>query len=337
MAKDVLGRRLKDLRISVTDRCNFRCTYCMPLTEYEWIDRHELLSYEEILRLARLFVRLGTEKVRVTGGEPLVRKQLEVLLKGLAGLPRIKDLSLTTNGALLAEQAPALRAAGLQRINVSLDTLDPEKFKRISQRGKLSDVLDGLRTAQRCGFHPIKINAVIERGVNDDEIVRLAEFARQNGYTLRYIEYMDAGNANQWRLDKVVSKKQILATLSTSFPLREARRAETSAPAVDYEYADGSGEVGVIASVTEPFCRDCDRARLTADGKLVTCLFSPTGRDLKSRMRSGATDDELAEIMAGTWLKRSDRYSEERFAALSSASGYEPRSHPKMEMIVLGG
>ncbi len=337
MAKDAFGRGLKDLRISVTDRCNFRCTYCMPLNKYKWVERRELLSYEEILRLTGLFVRLGAEKIRITGGEPLVRKQLEILVKGIAALPGVKDLSLTTNGALLAEQAPPLRAAGLARINVSLDTLDPEKFKRISQRGELSDVLAGLRAAQRCGFHPIKINAVIERGVNDDEILPLAEFSRDHGFTIRYIEYMDAGNSNHWQLDKVVSKKEILQAVAARYPLREAKRTDASAPAVDYRFADGRGKLGVIASVTEPFCRECDRARLTADGQLVTCLFSPSGYDLKSLMRGGSTNDELMERIAVIWRKRTDRYSEERREAISSGTGYEPQNRPKMEMIVLGG
>ncbi len=337
MPNDTLGRPLKDLRISVTDRCNFRCTYCMPLNEYSWIERGELLTYEEILRLAGLFVRLGVEKIRVTGGEPLVRRKLDVLIRGLASLEGIQDLSLTTNGALLAEQAEALRAAGLKRINLSLDTLDAAKFRRITQRGELSEVLKGLEAAERCGFDPIKINAVIERGVNEDEIVPLAEFARAHGLTLRYIEFMDVGNANQWRMEKVVGKKEILATLAARFPLREAHRADTSSPAVNYEFADGGGAFGVIASVTEPFCRDCDRARLTADGKLVACLVAQQGHDLKSLLRAGASDRELMEVIAGLWRQRADRYSEERLVALQSPSGYEPQRHAKMEMIVLGG
>ncbi len=337
MPNDTLGRPLKDLRISVTDRCNFRCTYCMPLNEYSWIERGELLTYEEIFRLAGLFVRLGVERIRVTGGEPLVRRRLDVLIRSLASLEGIQDLSLTTNGALLAEQAEALRAAGLKRINLSLDTLEAAKFRRITQRGELSEVLKGLEAAERCGFYPIKINAVIERGVNEDEIVPLAEFARARGLTLRYIEFMDVGNANQWRMEKVVGKKEILATLAARFPLREARRADTSSPAVNYEFADGGGAFGVIASVTEPFCRDCDRARLTADGKLVTCLFAQQGHDLKSLLRAGASDRELMEVIASLWRQRADRYSEERLVALQSPSGYEAQRHAKMEMIVLGG
>jgi cyclic pyranopterin phosphate synthase len=309
----------------------------MPFNEYPWMERNELLTYEEILRLVGMFVRLGVEKIRITGGEPLVRKRLDVLVSGLASLEGIRDLSLTTNGALLAKQAEALHEAGLKRINVSLDTLDPEKFKRISQRGELASVLEGLRAAQSCGLYPIKINAVIERGVNDDEIVPLAEFARARGFAIRYIEYMDAGNANHWRLEKVVTKREILAALSARFGLREARRADSSTPAVSYEFADGGGEVGVIASVTEPFCRDCDRARLTSDGRLVTCLFSAKGHDLKSLLRSGARDSELSELIARLWGQRSDRYSEERFVSPQRGVGYEPSRAPKLEMIVLGG
>ena len=337
MLEDACHRPIKDLRISVTDRCNFRCTYCMPLDEYEWTEKEEILTYEEIARLARLFVELGVDKIRLTGGEPLVRKDLEVLVEKLAGLSGVKDLCLTTNGSLLAEKAPALRAAGLRRINVSLDTLDPEKFRRITKRGDLARVLEGLFAARSRGFHPIKINAVIERGVNDDEIVDLVEFSRRHGFAIRFIEYMDVGNANNWKSDRMVPKTEILEKIRARFPLREVGREEGSAPSVDYAFAGGSADMGVIASVTEPFCSSCTRARLTADGKLVTCLFSSAGHDLKGRMRAGAGDEELKDFITAVWTRRVDRYSEERLEALNSAHGYQPAEHKKIEMITLGG
>ncbi|HVG21126.1 MAG TPA: GTP 3',8-cyclase MoaA, partial [Blastocatellia bacterium] len=288
--RDSFHRPLKDIRISVTDRCNFRCAYCMPFDEYVWIDKQEILSFEEITRLARLFLRLGADQIRLTGGEPLARRGLDKLVGNLSALDGLKDLSLTTNGSLLAEQARALARAGLKRINVSIDTLDPEKFKRITRRGDLARVLEGLFAAKAEGLGPIKINAVIERGVNDDDIIELVEFARHNGFAMRFIEYMDVGNSNSWISAKMVSKKEILDKINARHPLREIGREQGSAPAIDYEFLDGRGNVGVIASVTEPFCSSCTRARITADGKLVTCLFSSRGHDLKSLIRSGATD-----------------------------------------------
>ena len=334
MLQDTYRRPIKDLRISVTDRCNFRCTYCMPLDEYEWIARGEILSYEEIARLARLFVELGVEKIRLTGGEPLVRKDLEVLVAHLARLG-VNDLCLTTNGALLGEKAAGLKAAGLRRLNVSIDTLDPERFRRITQRGELQPVLDGLFHAKSLGFDPIKLNAVIERGVNDDEIIPLVEFARANGFTIRFIEYMDVGNANHWRSERMVPKAEILERIRAHYGVVEVGREDGSAPAVDYTLA-GGGDAGVIASVTEPFCFACTRARLTADGKLVTCLFSQTGHDLKGLLRKGAGGDEIKEFIRGVWRQRTDRYSEERLEALQS-DRYQPGEHKKIEMITLGG
>ena len=337
MLRDTLHRPVKDLRISVTDRCNYRCTYCMPLDEYVWIERGQILSYEEMARLARLFVELGVEKIRVTGGEPLVRKDLDRLVAQLAAIAGVKDLCLTTNGSLLVEQAEALLAAGLRRLNVSLDSLRPERFRRITQRGDLQKVLDGLTLARRLGFDPVKINAVIERGVNDDEILDLAEFARQHGFAVRFIEYMDVGNVNQWRSDKLVSKAEILRVVASRYPLKEVGRADGAAPSVDYAFADGGGDLGVIASVTEPFCSSCTRARLTADGKLVTCLFSAGGHDLKGLLRAGASDEEVRRFLAGVWTARTDRYSEERLVALQSGRGYESVARRKIEMITLGG
>ncbi len=334
--RDAYQRPIRDLRISVTDRCNFRCAYCMPLDEYEWIDRQEILTYEEIARLARLFVSLGVDKIRLTGGEPLVRRGLEELVRQLASLDGLRDLCLTTNGSLLAEKAVALRAAGLRRVNVSVDTLDPDKFRRVTQRGELARVLEGIFAAKSAGLAPIKINAVIERGVNDDDMIALAEFARQHGFGVRFIEYMDVGNANNWVSEKVVAKREMLSRLSARFPLREVGRGAGSAPSVDYEFADG-GDLGVIASVTEPFCSSCTRARLTADGKLVTCLFSSTGHNLKQLLRAGASDNDILESIRSVWSARRDRYSDERLEALQSAGGYRPQDHRKIEMITLGG
>ena len=337
MSKDTFQRPLKDLRISVTDRCNFRCTYCMPLDEYEWIERAEILTYEEIARLAALFVGIGVDKIRLTGGEPLLRKNLNQLVGKLFLLPGIKDLCLTTNASLLAPQVSALKAAGLRRVNVSLDTLQPAKFRRMTKRGELGRVLEGLFAAKSQGFGPIKINAVIEKGVNDDEIIDLVEFARDNGFTMRFIEYMDVGNSNQWTSAKMVSKKEILERISARYSLREVGRDQGSAPSVDYEFVDGGGDIGVIASVTEPFCTSCTRVRLTADGKMVTCLFSQQGHDLKTPMRSGASDQQLRDSIASIWNTRADRYSEERFLAMNSSQGYQPDQHKKIEMITLGG
>lgn len=337
MLTDAHNRPVKDLRISVTDRCNFRCTYCMPLDEYVWIDRREILTFEEISRIARVFTGLGVEKIRITGGEPLVRKDLHNLIRMLSSLEGVDDLCLTTNASLLAEQIDDLAAAGLKRINVSIDTLDPEKFKQITKRGDLAKVLEGLFAAKKLGLDPIKINAVIERGTNEDDIISLVEFAREHGFTMRFIEYMDVGNANNWISEKIVSKKEILERINARYPLRKVGRDNGTAPSVDYEFVDGAGSLGVIASVTEPFCASCTRARLTADGKLVTCLFSDVGHDLKSLIRNGATDDHLIEIISSIWNKRTDRYSDERLEAMNSAEGYQARAHHKIEMITLGG
>lgn len=336
MLKDAYHRAVKDLRISVTDRCNFRCIYCMPHDEYEWIEKKEILTFEEITRLAGLFIQIGVEKIRLTGGEPLVRRNLERLISQLSAFPGLRDLSLTTNGSLLAEKVESLKNAGLKRINVSIDTLDPQKFKRITKRGDLGKVLEGLFAAKRHGLRPIKINAVIERGVNEDDILPLVEFSREHGFPLRFIEYMDVGNTNNWTTEKLVSKKRILEVITPRYPVREVGRYDGSAPSVDYEFVDGKGEVGVIASVTEPFCSSCTRVRLTADGKLVTCLFSQVGHDLKALLRTGVEDEKILEFISGIWQKRKDRYSDERLEALLS-SNYDPKQQKKIEMITLGG
>jgi cyclic pyranopterin phosphate synthase len=336
MSVDRYNRAIKDLRISVTDRCNFRCTYCMPLDEYEWIDKREILSFEEITRLAKLCVELGVEKIRLTGGEPLVRQNLDRLVAKLSVIEGLKDICLTTNGALLPEKIAALKSAGLQRVNISLDTLDAEKFKRMTKRGDLTKVLEGIQAAKRYDLHPIKLNAVVERGVNDEDILPLVEFARENGLAMRFIEYMDVGNANNWSSGKLVTKKEIIEKIASRYPLREIGRDQGSAPSVDYEFVDGRGDVGVIASVTEPFCQSCTRVRLTADGKIVTCLFSHVGHDVKALLRGGASDDEISNWLSAIWQKRADRYSDERLEALR-ASNYDPKSHKKIEMISLGG
>jgi GTP 3',8-cyclase len=337
MPLDTYQRPLRDLRISVTDRCNFRCTYCMPLDEYDWIEKQEILTYEEIARLANIFVQLGVDKIRLTGGEPLVRRDLEKLVGRLSPLPGLRDLCLTTNGSLLAEKAPALKTAGLGRVNVSLDTLNPEKFRAMTKRGDLGKVLEGLFAAKHYGLQPIKINAVIERGVNDDDILDLVDFSRRNGFGIRFIEYMDVGNSNGWVSEKVVPKAEILAKIMSHYGLRETGRQGGSAPSVDYQFIDGTGDIGVIASVTEPFCQSCTRARLTADGKLVTCLFSARGHDLKALIRNGAGDEKVRDVISAIWRIRTDRYSDARLEAMKSAHGYDAKVHKKIEMITLGG
>jgi GTP 3',8-cyclase len=336
MLVDALKRPIKDLRISVTDRCNFRCSYCMPLDEYEWINKKEILTFEEISRLATLFVGLGVEKIRLTGGEPLVRQNLDKLVAKLSSIGGLKDLCLTTNGALLAEKVAALKASGLKRVNISVDSLSPEKFRQMTKRGDLSKVLNGIFAAKQHGLQPIKLNAVIERGLNEDDILSLVEFSRDNGFVLRFIEYMDVGNSNNWTSGKLVSKKEIIEKIHSQYPLKEVGRVGGNAPSVDYEFIDGRGDVGVIASVTEPFCSSCTRVRLTADGKIVTCLFSGIGHDVKALIRGGASDEEISQFIVSIWEKRVDRYSAQRLEALRS-SNYDPKNHKKIEMISLGG
>jgi cyclic pyranopterin phosphate synthase len=331
---DLLGRPLRDLRVSVTDRCNMRCNYCMPAEvfgpDYAFVPRGEILSFEEIGRVVRIIGELGVRKVRLTGGEPLLRREMPVLVRMLAGLSAVEDLALTTNGLQLAGLAGALREAGLQRVTVSLDALDDTLFRRLggSRRG-VGDVLAGMQAARRAGL-PVKVNCVVQRGLNESEVIPLAELCRREGYTLRLIEYMDVGNHNRWRADQVVPALELRQLLDDRFglvPLEPAARGEV---ARRYRYADGSGEVGLIASITEPFCRDCNRARLTADGKLVTCLFAVDGFDLRTPLRSGCDDAALREMIRGVWAGRTDRYSEVRGAVLSA-------DRPKVEMSYVGG
>jgi cyclic pyranopterin phosphate synthase len=337
---DQLGRPLHDLRISVTDRCNFRCPYCMPAEVYgerfQFLARPELLRFEEIERLARLFVELGVEKLRITGGEPLLRAELPGLIRRLAALPGMLDLTLTTNGVLLERQADALAAAGLRRITVSLDSHDESVFARMSGgRGGPGLVLAGIEAAARAGLAPIKVNCVVQRGVNDAGILDLARRFRGTGIILRFIEFMDVGTLNHWSLAQVVTAREILERIDAEFPLEPVARSYAGEVASRYRYRDGSGEIGLISSVSQPFCGDCTRARLTMDGKLVTCLFATGGTDLRGPLRAGDSDAELRDRIAAVWRLRRDRYSEER-AARTDLAG-RTRKDAKLEMYQLGG
>lgn len=321
----------------MTDRCNFRCTYCMPLDNYDWIAKSQILTYEEIGRLARIFVRLGVSKMRITGGEPLLRKDLTDLVAMLSGIPGVADLCLTTNGSLLADKAVSLREAGLNRVTVSIDSLNPDTFSRMAQRGSLEGVLRGVSAARRAGLAPIKVNTVVQRGVNEHEIPELLDFSRSHGYELRFIEFMDVGNVNGWSSTELVGKDEILGRIAQVYPFQPVSGRRGSAPSQRYRFLDGQGGFGVIASVTEPFCGACTRARLTADGRLVTCLFSTSGHDMKLPLRSGASDEDLETTIRAVWSDRTDRFSEERLTAISSAEGYRPDAVQKIEMISLGG
>ena len=328
---DRLGRPLETLRISITDRCNFRCVYCMPKEvfgrDYVFLERNQLLSFEEIGRLARVFARLGVRTIRLTGGEPLVRRDVERLVADLAAIDGI-ELALTTNGSLLPQKAEALAAAGLNRVTVSLDSLDDEAFTRLNDVDfPVERVLDGIEAAAAAGL-PVKVNAVIKRGVNDESVVPLAERFRGTGHTLRFIEYMDVGHTNGWRLDDVVPADEIVSRIAARWPL-EPVSGRADSTALRFRYADGAGEIGVIASVTKPFCGGCSRARLSAEGKLYTCLFAVKGHDLRAPLREGATDEELQQTLRGIWGKRTDRYSELRTS--------ETAALPKVEMSYIGG
>jgi cyclic pyranopterin phosphate synthase len=335
---DTLARPLRDLRISVTDRCNFRCTYCMPEEvfgrDYRFLPRAELLTYEEIRRLAGVFVELGVAKLRVTGGEPLVRRALPDLVAMLAELRASDgeplDLTLTTNGSALRPLAGALAEAGLRRITVSLDSLDDETFRRMNGVDfPVARVLDGIAAAREAGLAPIKVNMVVKRGLNEASILPMARWARAEGLMLRLIEFMDVGTTNGWRLDDVVTADEMLATISAELPLERIDAAYRGEVADRWRYVDGMGEVGVIASVSKPFCGDCTRARLSAEGQLYTCLFSAVGHDLRAPLRQGATDADLREVIARIWTGRADRYSELRSEATSHL--------PRVEMFAVGG
>ena len=334
LPRDTLGRPLHDLRISVTDRCNFRCVYCMPRAvfgpDHAFLPREELLRFEEITRLVRLFVGLGVRKVRLTGGEPLVRRDLASLVGELAAIEGVEDLTLTTNGVLLPQHATALKAAGLDRVTISLDADDDETFTRMNDaRVPVSSVLRGLDAAEAAGLGPIKLNMVVKRGWNQHAILPMARRFRGTGRILRFIEYMDVGHSNGWRLDDVVSADEILSRISAEFPLEPMPPTNRGEVAERYRYADGAGEIGVIASVSRPFCGTCDRARLSADGQLYTCLFATRGHDLRSLLRGDATDTELSTMLRAIWEGRDDRYSELRSA--------ETVDLPKVEMSYIGG
>ena len=313
---DRLGRPLRDLRISVTDRCNFRCVYCMPKekfgSDHQFLERSALLSFEEITRLARVFKSHGVEKIRLTGGEPLVRRNVEQLVKLLSAIPGL-DLTLTTNGSLLAKKAQALRDAGLKRITVSLDSMDDAVFKAMNDVDfPVAKVIEGIDAAAAAGFATIKVNMVVKRGLNEMSILPMARFFRERGHILRFIEYMDVGATNGWRLDDVVSAREIVDIISREMPLQPADPNYTGEVAERWRYKDGTGEIGVIASVTQAFCRDCTRARISTEGKLYTCLFATSGHDLRALLRNGASDEELYSSISGVWSKRADRYSEIR-------------------------
>ncbi|WP_119065403.1 GTP 3',8-cyclase MoaA [Aggregatilinea lenta] len=332
---DTLHRPLRDLRISVTDRCNFRCRYCMPAEiygeHYRFMPKAEMLSFEEIARLVRIMAGFGVEKIRLTGGEPLVRQQLEKLVEQIAAIDGIDDIAITTNGVLLPQKIQALKDAGLKRVTISLDSLDNDVFRRMNgERADVQQVLDGIAAAQQAGFAPIKINSVAQRGVNDHTLVDLARYCRDNGLILRFIEYMDVGTLNGWKLDQVVPAREIIERIGAEIPLEPIEPNYRGEVASRYRYADGSGEIGVIASVTQPFCGTCTRLRLTPEGNIYTCLFAVQGTELRDLLRSGAPDEAIADRIRGVWQARADRYSEIR----SSLTDLE---RPKVEMYHIGG
>jgi cyclic pyranopterin phosphate synthase len=335
--RDRLGRPLETLRVSVTDRCNFRCVYCMPREvfgrDYAFLDRKELLTFEEIAGLVGVFAGLGLRTVRITGGEPLVRRDLERLIEQLADIPAADggrlELALTTNGSLLPQKAEALARAGLDRVTVSLDSLDDATFRSLNDAEfPVERVLEGIDAAAAAGL-PVKVNAVVKRGVNDGDVVGLAGHFRGTGHTVRFIEYMDVGHTNGWRLDDVVPAEEIVRRIDAVWPLDPVEAARPDETARRFRYRDGTGEIGTIASVTQPFCGGCSRARLSAEGRLHTCLFALRGHDLRAPLRLGVSDEDLAEQLRGIWTKRTDRYSELRTA--------ETASLPKVEMSYIGG
>ncbi|MGH9790372.1 MAG: GTP 3',8-cyclase MoaA [Candidatus Acidiferrales bacterium] len=339
LLRDALARPLRSLRVSVTDRCNLRCAYCMPQEEYVWLPREDLLTFEEVARLAGVFTRLGVDKVRLTGGEPLLRRDLHKQVAMLAANPAITDLAITTNGVLLAEQAPALRAAGLHRVTVSLDTLRPERFRALARRDELAAVLEGIDALAGAGFTGTKIDAVIIRGFNDDEIPTLLEFGRSVGAEVRFLEYMDVGGATQWSADQVFARTEMLEAITRRYGRATPLGENGSAPAQRFCLPDG-GTFGIIASTTDPFCRTCDRSRLTADGMWFLCLYATVGINLREPLRSGAASTALTERIAEVWKQRSDRGAEER-KAMRRRQAFLPvetlRLNPHLEMHTRGG
>ena len=335
--RDQLNRPLRDLRISVIDRCNFRCTYCMPEKEYsqhyQFLKKEEWLSFDEIVRLTKLFVSQGVTKVRLTGGEPLLRPGLPSLVGELSKIAGIEDLALTTNGSLLQSQSRALKENGLKRLTVSVDTLDEEIFYAMSGNlGSVAEVLEGIKEAERVGFKEIKINVVIQKGVNDHTVLDLVKYFKGTGHIIRFIEYMDVGNCNHWKSEFVVPSAEIVRRINAVFPLKPAKANYSGEVASRYQYLDGSGEIGFISSVTQPFCGACTRLRLSTDGKIYTCLFAGQGTDLRAALRSGVPDGEILSLLRGVWTSRHDRYSENR----SKQSALE-NSIKKVEMFQIGG
>lgn len=331
---DTFSRPMRDLRISVTDRCNFRCRYCMPKEifnrDYEFLARDLLLTFEEIQRIVAVFADLGVNKIRITGGEPLLRRNLEDLVGAIKGVGGIDDVTLTTNASLLERKAKLLVAAGLDRVTVSLDSLDNDVFMAMNDVAfSVDDVLAGIDAAAAAGLSPIKINMVVQKGVNDHTVVDMARYFKGSGHIVRYIEYMDVGTTNQWCMDDVVPGKQIVAMISEAFPLQPADPNYTGEVAARWQYADGTGEIGVITSVTQPFCATCTRARISAEGSLYTCLFASGGTDLRSMLRAGASDEELSDVIRSVWTARDDRYSQLRS---SRTAGLR-----KVEMSYIGG
>jgi cyclic pyranopterin phosphate synthase len=339
MLADTLGRPLRNLRISVTDRCNMRCRYCMPEAEYVWLPRESILTFEELDRLAGIFAGLGVRKIRLTGGEPLLRHDLPTLVRLLDRHEAIQDLALTTNGILLARSAEALRAAGLRRVTVSLDTLRPERMAAFARSARHAEVLDGIAAATAAGFESVKLNAVVIRDYNADEVLDLLAFARERGLEVRFIEYMDVGGATRWDLGKVVSQREILETIAARHGPVAALREDDWAPAERFRLGDGT-TFGVIASTTAPFCRTCDRSRLTADGTFLLCLYGERGLDLRELLRIGASDDEIAGRIRETWRSRTDRGAEDRAALADRGVLHQIeslRADPRREMHTRGG
>jgi cyclic pyranopterin phosphate synthase len=332
---DTLNRPLRDLRISLIDRCNFRCPYCMPSEKYhhayQFLEKNQWLSFEEIVRLARIFVGLGVSKLRLTGGEPLLRPDLDVLIRQLSAIDGVEDLALTTNGSMLSHWAKRLKVAGLGRLTVSLDTLDESIFRQMSgDKGSVKDVLEGIRAAEQAGFGSMRINAVIQRGVNDHAILDLVKHFRGTPHSVRFIEYMDVGNQNHWDIHQVVPSSEIIAFIGSEFPLERVKGTQGGDTSEIYRFTDGQGEVGFVSSVTKAFCGTCNRLRLSSDGKIYTCLFATYGTDLSRHLREGASDEFLAHLIRVTWMKREDRYSELR-------SELQHIKSPKVEMYHIGG
>ncbi|MEI7464864.1 MAG: GTP 3',8-cyclase MoaA [Burkholderiales bacterium] len=344
--RDQFVRPLRDLRISVTDRCNFRCSYCMPKAvfdaHYDFLPHGSLLDFEEITRLARLFAAHGVHKIRLTGGEPLLRKDLDRLISMLSELRapdgHAIDMTLTTNASLLAKKAQALRDAGLQRITISLDALDDAVFRRMNDADfPVADVLKGIEAAERAGLGPIKVNMVVKRGSNDHEILSMAAHFRHTKVILRFIEYMDVGASNGWRMDEVLPSAEIIERINAAYPLEALEAGDRGETAQRFRYRDGGGEIGVISSVTQAFCRDCNRARLSTEGKLFLCLFATHGHDLRALLRGGATDLEIASAIGWVWQQREDRYSELRFTGSGSAQALDSGEPKRVEMHYIGG